>query len=273
MFHPSHSETSHRSGVVDSSSTTHPGQPVHSGIDHDSLFVQHYCPWCIRYYLSVSKYNPPLFVIELMVMEAVLCVGFMEKNTVINWNRCLSLCRFVCCVMVAIPLGATLFTAIIRLQRNREVSPKSSCLHSDLSLYGTMRTSGSSSSDSNTFTLEENGKSEDYFFILGVPHDDASWVWSSWRSVIYRIFFFLDSTSHSLSCFPRSCVYQFLQVFSLQTTSQGVLSTSSTITGGGYSCLNGIRVLSLFWIMSGHAVELTLFGLGTWKHSLVAPLV
>lgn len=67
--------------------------------------------------------------------------------------------RFVCCVMVAIPLAATLFTAIIRWQRDKEVRPsaESSCLGSDLDLYGTMRTTSSSSSQPAPFTMEEDG--------------------------------------------------------------------------------------------------------------------
>lgn len=68
------------------------------------------------------------------------------------------------------------------------------------------------------------------------------------------------STCHGST--PPSCVFRWLQAFSLQTTSQGVFSTSSTIQGGSYSSLNGIRVLSLLWIMSGHSTELILAGLG-----------
>ncbi|XP_073333655.1 O-acyltransferase like protein [Pagrus major] len=126
-------------------------------------------------------------------------------------------CLFVCCVMVAIPLAATMFTAIIRWQRSREVSPtaESSCLNTGLNLYGTLKTNGSSNSEINSNAFEENGNGK----------------------------------------FPRSCVYRCLQVFSLQTTSQGVFSTSSTIPGGGYSSLNGIRVLSLLWIMCGHSAQ------------------
>lgn len=71
-------------------------------------------------------------------------------------------CRFVCCVMVAIPLAATLFTAIIRWQRNREVSPtaESSCLNTGLNLYGTLKTNGSSSGEINSGTSEENSNSK-----------------------------------------------------------------------------------------------------------------
>ncbi|XP_059214378.1 O-acyltransferase like protein [Centropristis striata] len=132
-------------------------------------------------------------------------------------------CLFVCCVMVAVPLAATLFTAIIRWQRNREVRPtaESSCLNTGLNLYGTLKTNGSTSSDIISPASEENS----------------------------------NNSAHTSLCFPRSCVYRCLQAFSLQTTSQGVFSTSSSIPGGGYSSLNGIRVLSLLWIICGHSAQ------------------
>ncbi|KAI3362236.1 hypothetical protein L3Q82_012560, partial [Scortum barcoo] len=71
-------------------------------------------------------------------------------------------CLFVCCIIVAIPLAATLFTAIIRWQRNREVSPSAefSCLNSGINLYGTMKTNGSSSGEINGSTSEENSSSK-----------------------------------------------------------------------------------------------------------------
>ncbi|KAG8010776.1 O-acyltransferase like protein [Nibea albiflora] len=67
-------------------------------------------------------------------------------------------CLFVCCVMVAIPLAATLFTAIIKWQRNREVSPtaEASCLNTSPNVYGALKTNGSSSSEINSCTSEEN---------------------------------------------------------------------------------------------------------------------
>lgn len=69
--------------------------------------------------------------------------------------------RFVCCVMVAIPLAATLFAAIIRWRRNKEVSPsaESSSLHSELNLYGTMKSEGSSGTEPAPSTMEENSNS------------------------------------------------------------------------------------------------------------------
>lgn len=62
------------------------------------------------------------------------------------------------CLLVAIPLAATLLTAIIKWKRNKEVSPEaeSSCLNSSLDRYGTLRNNGSSMSEMNADTLEEN---------------------------------------------------------------------------------------------------------------------
>ncbi|XP_060936507.1 O-acyltransferase like protein-like [Limanda limanda] len=144
------------------------------------------------------------------------------------------ICLFVCCVVVTIPLAATLLTAIIRWKRNREVSPslESSSINTELNLYGTLKSNGSSGSEWDGGTLEEK-----------------------------------DSTSHTPLCFPRSCVNRGLEALSLQNTNQGVLSTSSSIPGGGYSSLNGIRVLSLFWIMCGHSTQFSvIYNLDNKKH-------
>ncbi|KAM9820947.1 O-acyltransferase like protein-like [Neosynchiropus ocellatus] len=54
----------------------------------------------------------------------------------------------------------------------------------------------------------------------------------------------------------RHCMQQFLQAFSLQTTTQGILSTMASVRGS-YPSLNGIRALSVLWIISGHALRLT----------------
>uniref|UniRef100_A0A3Q3VMJ8 Nose resistant-to-fluoxetine protein N-terminal domain-containing protein n=1 Tax=Mola mola TaxID=94237 RepID=A0A3Q3VMJ8_MOLML len=81
-----------------------------------------------------------------------------------------------------------------------------------------------------------------------------AWIVFSLRHCL-SIFSFTVSTSQSALGFPRSYAYWFLQVFSLQTASQGVFHTSSTHPGGGYSSLNGIRVLSLLWIMCGHSAQ------------------
>ncbi|XP_072310919.1 O-acyltransferase like protein [Eucyclogobius newberryi] len=117
---------------------------------------------------------------------------------------------FVCCLMVAIPLAASLFTAITTRQRNREVGPEeqSSSLKTGLGLYGTMTNNSSS----------------------GKEHNNT----------------------------PLQSVSRCIEAFSLQKTTQDVLSISSSIAGGGYPSLHGIRVLSLLWIMCGHSAQYTI---------------
>uniref|UniRef100_A0A8C9V890 O-acyltransferase like n=1 Tax=Scleropages formosus TaxID=113540 RepID=A0A8C9V890_SCLFO len=54
---------------------------------------------------------------------------------------------------------------------------------------------------------------------------------------------------------PVGHLFDSLYGFSLQNTSAGVLSTTGS--RGRYSSLNGIRVLSLLWIISGHSVQIS----------------
>nr|XP_043867843.1 O-acyltransferase like protein-like [Solea senegalensis] len=68
-----------------------------------------------------------------------------------------------------------------------------------------------------------------------------------------------EFNKHKPVCFPRHCLERWLQAFSLQNTCRGVFSTTSSIPGGGYSSLNGIRALSLLWIICGHNSTFTYF--------------
>lgn len=86
--------------------------------------------------------------------------AFSSGHLVFVLSNFIFSCRFVCCVMVAIPLGATLLTAMIRWQWKRKVEPtlESSCLNAALNLYGTLKTSSSSSSETNSWSSEESSK-------------------------------------------------------------------------------------------------------------------
>uniref|UniRef100_A0A8C4H3T9 O-acyltransferase like n=1 Tax=Dicentrarchus labrax TaxID=13489 RepID=A0A8C4H3T9_DICLA len=165
---------------VEGGNTNQPGLLQQCRSAHSPTFSGQYCQVFLRqgsvqYFVGICV---PDSCVEEEVQMLVLYELYMHHTS------------------ISIPLAATLYTAIIRWQRNREVSPtaESSCLNT-------------------------------------------------------------DRTSHTPPCVPRSCVYRCLQVFSLQTTSQGVFSTSSSIPGGGYSSLNGIRVLSLLWIICGHSAQ------------------
>lgn len=59
----------------------------------------------------------------------------------------------------------------------------------------------------------------------------------------------------SILIFFFSGVLSCLQALSVQNSSQGVLAMESS--GSSYSSLNGIRILSLLWIISGHTVQLS----------------
>uniref|UniRef100_A0A672YYI4 O-acyltransferase like n=1 Tax=Sphaeramia orbicularis TaxID=375764 RepID=A0A672YYI4_9TELE len=82
----------------------------------------------------------------------------------------------------------------------------------------------------------------------------------------------VDRTSHTVQCVPQSCLQSCLQAFSLQTTTPGVLSITSSIREGRYSSLNGIRVLSLLWIICGHSAQFpvisTLDNYKNWKKAV-----
>ncbi|XP_053267641.1 O-acyltransferase like protein [Pleuronectes platessa] len=235
---------------VEGGNVNQPGSQQQCQSSHGSTFSGQYCQVfrqqeTVRYFVGICVPDSCKEEdVEMLVLYGRLQIGQTSlippfPSILVNqtaqallMTHCLSntvspdafdvTCLFVCSVMVAIPLAATLLTAIIRWKKNREVSPslESSSINTGLNLYGTLKSNGSSGSERNGGSLEEK-----------------------------------DSTSHTPLCFPRSCVNQGLEALSLQNTSQGVLSTSSSITGGGYSSLNGIRVLSLFWIICHHSTQ------------------
>lgn len=153
--------------------------------------------------------------------------------------------RFVCCVMIAVPLAATLFTAMVKSERSATVNPmvEFSHVNNGLNMYGTLKTNGSSSTEMQSSTLEENCMCKLEFTAPCAVNETNP----------YLALSFVGGGPVQL-WISQSCVHGCLQAFSLQTTSQGIFSNSS-VPGGGYSSLNGIRVLSLLWIICGHSAQ------------------
>ncbi|XP_037547925.1 O-acyltransferase like protein [Nematolebias whitei] len=147
-------------------------------------------------------------------------------------------CMFVCCVMLAVPLAATLFTAVTRSEWSRtDPTAEFPPLNSGLNFYGTPRINGLSSSERKGSTSEENNRLS-----------SARW------------------------CISQRSVHECLQAFSLQRTCRRVFGSSSSIPPRSYSSLNGIRVLSLLWIICGHSTQFlvisNLDNYKTWRQTV-----
>ncbi|XDV38387.1 hypothetical protein PO909_007810 [Leuciscus waleckii] len=135
-------------------------------------------------------------------------------------------CLFVCCALLALPLIASIYVALIKRKRRREVRPAVGFAQtSNTNQYGAVLTNGSANqskvcSDAPDASQTRNQNEE---------NDQQG-----------------KYTQTVLSC---------LQALSVQNSSQGVLAMESS--GSSYSSLNGIRILSLLWIISGHTVQLS----------------
>uniref|UniRef100_A0A3B3TX83 Nose resistant to fluoxetine protein 6-like n=1 Tax=Poecilia latipinna TaxID=48699 RepID=A0A3B3TX83_9TELE len=70
-----------------------------------------------------------------------------------------------------------------------------------------------------------------------------------------QMFIFTGRIGPAGQCLSQRCVSSCFQAFSLQTTSKGVLSTVPSARCENYTSLNGIRVLSLLWIICGHSAQ------------------
>nr|XP_055036277.1 O-acyltransferase like protein isoform X1 [Misgurnus anguillicaudatus] len=131
-------------------------------------------------------------------------------------------CLFVCAFVLALPLLSSICVALLKRKRQREVKPEAGLpLTSKPSQYGAVLTNGSANQNKErsetTQARDQNAENEQQ----GI-------------------------TKTVLSC---------LQAFSVQKSSEGVLATKGS--GNSYSSLNGIRILSLLWIISGHTVQLS----------------
>ncbi|XP_053744262.1 O-acyltransferase like protein-like [Synchiropus splendidus] len=131
-------------------------------------------------------------------------------------------CLVLCCVLVTLPLAATLITAVKNEQLRRKVP---------VALEPHPLVEGQPVGDLKINDTSNCGK--DHCSLKEANQTNESQQ---------------DTLSH--------CLQQFLQAFSLQTTTQGIFSTPASVKAS-YPSLNGIRALSLLWIISGHALRLT----------------
>ncbi|KAG1943642.1 O-acyltransferase like protein [Pimephales promelas] len=159
---------------------------------------------------------------SILISDSTLNI-FMTQCLSDSPNTDLSavVCLFVCCALLALPLIASIYVALIKRKRKREVRPAVGFAQtSNTNQYGAVLTNGSANqskacSDAPDASQTRNQNAENVQQVV-------------------------------LSC---------LQALSVQNNSQGVLAMESS--GSSYSSLNGIRILSLLWIISGHTMQLS----------------
>ncbi|XP_066502474.1 O-acyltransferase like protein [Hoplias malabaricus] len=132
-------------------------------------------------------------------------------------------CLCVCVLMMALPIVASVCVTVVRRRRRREVRQGvDSILLSKNSQYGAL-SNGSPSQSKECISLQDTAAARD------LQREQA------------------DNT--------MSGVWQYLQCFTVQVGSIGVFNTADS--EHSYSSLNGIRILSLLWIICGHTVQLS----------------
>ncbi|XP_072518738.1 O-acyltransferase like protein isoform X2 [Salminus brasiliensis] len=135
-------------------------------------------------------------------------------------------CLCVCVLMMALPLIASVYVAVDRRRSQREVRPGvDSALLSKTNQYGTLLANGSPNQSKECISLRDTTAAQD------------------------------SSEERDQGGSTMSRLLQYVHCFSVQVSSVSVFNTSSV--GRSYSSLNGIRILSLLWIICGHTVQLS----------------
>ncbi|XP_030623812.1 O-acyltransferase like protein, partial [Chanos chanos] len=154
--------------------------------------------------------------------QGIFMTQCLSNNTPVDLSAVI--CLFVCSALVALPIIATLCVALMKWKRGREITPGvDSTLPSNPNQYGAFLINGSPDHSRECCVLQENNQTQD------------------------------NNTNKDKDVYKTSCLLSCLEAFSLQVSSVGQLSTGSCC----YSSLNGIRILSLLWIISGHTAQLS----------------
>ncbi|XP_022532265.2 O-acyltransferase like protein [Astyanax mexicanus] len=168
---------------------------------------------------------PP--VPALLISDPTLGI-FMTQciSTNITPDRSAVICLCVCVLMMALPIAASVYVAAVRRRSRREVRPGvESTLLSKTNQYGALLANGSPNQSKECISLRDTTAARD------------------------------SSEEKDQEDRTMSRMLQYVQCFSVQVSSVGVFNTENI--GRSYSSLNGIRILSLLWIICGHTVQLS----------------
>ncbi|XP_060747525.1 O-acyltransferase like protein [Tachysurus vachellii] len=158
---------------------------------------------------------PNLFISEHTL--EIFMIQCLRNNVTLDLSAVVCLC--VCIVMLALPLVATGYVAVIKWNKNRKARSKV-----DPTNYGAILANSSTNQRKECILLQNTQVQESYKEREQEGRDPG------------RVMLFL-----------RSLSVQFSGVC------DGVCSRK------GYPSLNGVRVLSLFWIICGHTVQLSVW--------------
>ncbi|XP_060792585.1 O-acyltransferase like protein [Neoarius graeffei] len=167
---------------------------------------------------------PP--VPDLFVSEPILGI-FMTRciRNTITPDLSAVVCLCVCIMMVALPLGATVCVAVVQWNKKREAERKV-----DPANYGAILGNSSANQSKECILLQNTQVQEGYR-----EREQEG-----------------QETGHVMS-FLRSLSIRFSGVCFGGGVCNGVCSRSN------YLSLNGVRILSLFWIICGHTVQLSVW--------------
>ncbi|KAL7854026.1 hypothetical protein AOLI_G00208700 [Acnodon oligacanthus] len=186
-----------------------------------------------------SSLIPP--VPTLLISDPTLGIFMTQCISNITPDLSAVICLCVCVLMMGVPLIASIYAMVFRRRRRSEVRPGvDSAILSKNNQYGALVANGSPNHSKECISLRDTTAARE-------SNDEREQQ---------------DDT--------MNCVLQYLQCFSVQVSSVDVFNTASV--GHSYSSLNGIRILSLLWIICGHTVQLSAWSSldndKRWRHAV-----